>query len=76
MCVSFTAAVRRGYLHGVRRNMHVDVSPSISARMTERNPLLVAGKLDEFTQLLLRGRKAESNVAMKPFARFSVLSPL
>ena len=69
MCVPFTAAVRRGYLHGVRRNMHVDVSPSISARMTERNPLLVAGKLDEFTQLLLEK-------ATLPFAKFSVLSPL
>ena len=69
VCVSFTAAVRRGYLHGVRRNMHVDVSPSISARMTERNPLLVAGKLDEFTQLLLEK-------ATLPFAKFSVLSPL
>lgn len=40
-------------LHGVGGYVHVAVSTPVPARVPEWNPLLVAGKLDEFPHLLL-----------------------
>lgn len=48
-----TSAIWRSDLHGVGRHMHAAV-PSLPTGVAKRDPLLVAGKLNELAKLILQ----------------------
>lgn len=48
-----TSAIWRSDLHGVGRHMHAAV-PSLPTGMAKRDPLLVAGKLNELAKFILQ----------------------
>ena len=49
----YTSAIWRSNLHGVGRHMHAAV-PSLPTGVAKRDPLLVAGKLNELAEFILQ----------------------